>query len=94
MPIDFIWILQAAIDSQGADDPGFASADLGNSAVWLGITALDANGAIIPDLQITSESGENWLLPGVVPEPASFWLAFAAVTALIGIRHRALRIRS
>jgi hypothetical protein len=86
-PIDFRWILLANLGHGPSGVPGSAFTDLGNSAVWLGITARDADGALIEGLQITSASGENWLAAGVVPEPASFWLSAVALAAIVGARH-------
>jgi hypothetical protein len=86
-PIDFRWILLANLGHGPSGVPGSAFTDLGNSAVWLGITARDADGALIEGLQITSASGENWLAAGVVPEPTAFWLSAVALAALVGARH-------
>jgi hypothetical protein len=87
VPIDFRWRLLVSANGNpaAAGQSGFAEADLGNTAVWLGITARDLQGNIIEDLQFTSESGVNWANAAVVPAPAPVWLLLSALGAL-GLR--------
>ncbi|MCL4778394.1 MAG: hypothetical protein KJ054_12905 [Gammaproteobacteria bacterium] len=94
VPIDLRWIVQTAIDLKSG--AGSADADLSQTAVWLGITARDAQGALIEGIRITtSASGQNWLLPAEpVPLPATASLLLTGFAA-IGLRatRRAARRR-
>jgi hypothetical protein len=90
-PIDLRWLVRVNAGLGGNSSlPGSAAAALGSSAYWLGITATDSQGAIIENLQITSESGTNWMNAAAVPEPALLWLWLPAAGALALSRCRRL----
>jgi hypothetical protein len=62
-----------------------ASADLGNSVEWLGISGVaDSNGLPVVGYSVTAQSGFDY-----VPEPETPWLAAVVVLALARLRRRA-----
>ncbi|MEZ5566644.1 MAG: VPLPA-CTERM sorting domain-containing protein [Gammaproteobacteria bacterium] len=93
VPYDMRWrfAVNANGNPAGPGQAGSAAANLGNTIVWLGITARDSQGNIIEGLQFTSESGYDWARAAVVPLPASAWLLVTALGA-VGLR-AARRVR-
>ncbi|MCL4791795.1 MAG: hypothetical protein KJ040_07055 [Gammaproteobacteria bacterium] len=88
-PIDLDWRIFVGVDGYRPGTTGVAgsaAANLGNTALWLGITARDSQGQIIEGLQFTSESGHNWAT--AVPLPPTIWMLLTAIGAAVGWRAR------
>lgn len=85
-PMDLDWRLYVTASGLGSNSAGSATANLGNTALWLGITARDSQGQIIQGLQFTSESGHNWAT--AVPLPPTLWMLLTAIGAAVGWRAR------
>jgi hypothetical protein len=84
-PVQLFWSVMVWANGSGAgENAGYATADLSQTALWLGITGRDQQGQIIEGLTFQSESGANWGVPPVViPLPAGIWLLLTGLGALV-----------
>ncbi len=89
-PIFLSFSLMAAANFVNGEDGGsFASADLGHSAYWGGISAVATSGGMpVTDFTSTSDSGTNYIAP--VPEPSAIALFGIGAAAIVLIRYGAL----
>lgn len=87
-PIDLVWYLNVGGGPALRSDGSF-SANLARSALWGGITLLDAEGQPIEGIQLVSGSDINWLeaYAAPVPEPAAGAL-LSGVLARLAWRRR------
>jgi hypothetical protein len=81
--------------SASANSPGGnATSDFSNTGLMQPVQFYDSNGNQIYDINITSESGLDYLHPqaAVVPLPAATWLFGSGLLGLLGVaRRKALR---